>query len=490
MTAMSSVRFASGSASGVVAEGGVALVVDAPGSPVVEAVMAGFACGSSVEQIMTVVSAIGFDQLPAFALVVASPSGYRVIHRGAVMVCARATGVADVLLHQPRVTTWREEVFSDVDEFEISVVGEAASVEYQFNAGIVPAAKLVWTPGRNDPGALAKGQPAPANRMTTTPKTHAAANLAALPVAELASLVPQPAARDVGPPDSTPTPQPIQVSAHGRDANLLAPEGGTGDEALDVALPFDHTLFRPVKTVASVEGRPAVPATTLEMQGGSLPAGASSSDTILAHRAGADSSALIDDVPGSDARDDDSSATGIDNSDHDGYTLARPSGQKAVMPSVPGDSTNAQLLQVVVCPSGHSNPPTAHACRVCSQPIRDRMMSLVPRPSLGTLEFSTGASASLIGPLLIGRNPPTGQLVDGEPAQVVAIENSELSRFHVAVHVTEWFVHVVDQRSTNETIIRVPGKPHVTLRPYERFQIAPGTVVDLGGAVTFVYTTK
>ena len=145
-------------------------------------------------------------------------------------------------------------------------------------------------------------------------------------------------------------------------------------------------------------------------------------------------------------------------------------------------------MQSVRCADRHPNPPSAHACRVCGQPIRDRTAITIPRPRLGTLRFSTGLDVALNGPVLIGRHPPSGQLVDGEVADAVAIDDSELSRFHVAVHVTEWFVQVADQGSTNGTIVKVQGKAPLTLRPFERVQIAPETTIDLGGAITFVYT--
>ena len=178
--------------------------------------------------------------------------------------------------------------------------------------------------------------------------------------------------------------------------------------------------------------------------------------------------------------------TGDGDGDHDGRTVAR-SRKKPSLPqaAASGGHDLQPMIQAVRCIGGHFNAPNAHQCRICSQAIIDRTQISTQRPALGVLRFSTNETVSVAGPILIGRNPPNGLAVDGETAAVVAIENGELSRFHAAIHLTEWFVHVADQASMNGTMVTAPGKPRQTLRPYEKVQISPGTVVELGGAVSF-----
>lgn len=175
--------------------------------------------------------------------------------------------------------------------------------------------------------------------------------------------------------------------------------------------------------------------------------------------------------------------------DHDGHTVARPRRREGVAQGQrvqPGIAAHGQpMVSAVACSLGHFSPPHAHQCRICEQAIVDRTQISIPRPALAVLRFSTNVVATVAGPLLIGRNPPGGQVIDNEVANILAIDNPELSRFHAAIYVSEWYVYIADQRSVNGTVIKVPGKDPQTLRPNERVQISQGTVVELGGAVDF-----
>lgn len=175
--------------------------------------------------------------------------------------------------------------------------------------------------------------------------------------------------------------------------------------------------------------------------------------------------------------------------DHDGHTVARPRRREGVPQGQrvqPGIAAHGQpMVSAVACALGHFSPPHAHQCRICEQAIVDRTQISIPRPALAVLRFSTNVVATVAGPLLIGRNPPGGQVIDNEVATILAIDNPELSRFHAAIYVSEWYVYIADQRSVNGTVIKVPGKDPQTLRPNERVQISQGTVVELGGAVDF-----
>jgi hypothetical protein len=145
-------------------------------------------------------------------------------------------------------------------------------------------------------------------------------------------------------------------------------------------------------------------------------------------------------------------------------------------------------VQAVHCPAGHPNPPYAEPCRSCGRTIDDRRVALVPRPVLGVLR-STSGDVVLDGPVLIGRKPPEGVVVDGEPARVVRVPDPDtvLSRTHVEIRLVDWQVQVVDRDSMNHTYVVLPGQGPVQLRPGEPYPIPIGTVVSLGDAAHFTY---
>jgi hypothetical protein len=146
-------------------------------------------------------------------------------------------------------------------------------------------------------------------------------------------------------------------------------------------------------------------------------------------------------------------------------------------------------VQAVHCPAGHPNPPYGEACRVCSQPIADRSVTTIVRPVLGVLRPVAGEDIALDGPLLIGRKPTAGTLIEGEPARVVRLPDPDtvLSRTHLEVRLVDWQVQVVDRDSMNHTYVTVPGQAPTQLRPTEPYPIPVGTVVSLGDAVQLTY---
>ena len=127
---------------------------------------------------------------------------------------------------------------------------------------------------------------------------------------------------------------------------------------------------------------------------------------------------------------------------------------------------------------------TQGRCRQCDSEIVERVAMTIQRPPLGLLRFSTNQVLDVDGPITIGRTPPSDPIGGSQP-EVVAIDNSELSRFHALVTVDDWFVYVADQGSTNGMSVTSPGREPVTCRAHERMQLLPGSVVNLGGVVTF-----
>lgn len=499
MTDRHRTRFAPGPATVVVADAAVALVAGEPTSVAVAAITAGLAAGTRLDVLLTELSSLGFGTLPSFAIVTVDDAGIHIIHRGTVEVRTLDGDGTATVFHRPMVSTWREESVDAADIVEIELRDlDVLTVDLPFwldGNGVVPGARLSWPVTLSSVAEVSPIGPAPTVGPAPDPDPDPALDPALDPEPEPAldpepepelhsEPEPDPEPATAAEPETEPTPEPEAVP----DATPFPAPAALGEaDDLDFANFMDHTQFRRAEDAAvrPVESdamshppseQPALmPPPTIYM----------SLDTIMADSTlGPTGMPMIDGVPGAVA-----SASVANDADHDGHTVARPRRRPAVSAPVAGSDNGATgvMVQAVFCPQNHPNRSNASACRVCGATVSDRMTRSTPRPSLGTLRFSTNQTASLDGPLLIGRNPPSGQLVDGEKASIIEIDNSELSRLHAAIHVVEWHVHVADQGSTNGTVVTVPGRPPQTLRPFEKVQISPGTTVDLGGAVTFTF---
>jgi hypothetical protein len=176
--------------------------------------------------------------------------------------------------------------------------------------------------------------------------------------------------------------------------------------------------------------------------------------------------------------------------DHDGRTITKAQlmalrGAGAGAATVAPTATGGQIVQAVVCPSNHPNPPSTAQCRVCGAPLSSAVVNVV-RPPLGVLRFSTGREVRLDRSLLVGRNPKVSGMVGGELPEVVTItEGSGLSRTHLAIRLESWQILAEDLNSANGTIVTLPGQPPRRLHPGEPCVLEPGAHVDLGGEVSF-----
>lgn len=141
----------------------------------------------------------------------------------------------------------------------------------------------------------------------------------------------------------------------------------------------------------------------------------------------------------------------------------------------------------VRCSADHFNPPHASTCRTCRAGIPPQDAIAVPRPPLGRLVVSTGASVVLDRDVILGRSP-TWQPPGERPHLIkLADPSGELSRNHIAVEIEGWQVAVRDLNSTNGTVVGLPGRQPQTLGKDERLAIAPGTTVTLAPDVSFVF---
>ncbi|WP_420110875.1 FHA domain-containing protein [Pseudactinotalea sp.] len=104
------------------------------------------------------------------------------------------------------------------------------------------------------------------------------------------------------------------------------------------------------------------------------------------------------------------------------------------------------------------------------------------------LSLSTGQQVELDRPALIGRAPESSRFGFGETPRLVTVPSpqQDISRTHVEIKLEGDSVLVTDLRSTNGTVVVLPGSPPRRLHPGESVPVPDGTVIDLGDGVTAV----
>ncbi len=160
--------------------------------------------------------------------------------------------------------------------------------------------------------------------------------------------------------------------------------------------------------------------------------------------------------------------------------------QAAGSATAPGRAGPA--IPALICPAGHANPPSEAACRRCGALLPDDVV-VVPRPVLGVLRLSTGDVITLDRGVVMGRDPRAdlGDADGEERPHVVKLPSADgdISRTHLRVTLDGWHVLVTDLKSTNGTLVTLPGRDPEQLRPDEPVPIRPGTVVTLADGIDF-----
>jgi hypothetical protein len=110
-----------------------------------------------------------------------------------------------------------------------------------------------------------------------------------------------------------------------------------------------------------------------------------------------------------------------------------------------------------------------------------------PAPQLVLVLSTTGAREPLTQPVLVGRSPSVSKVSGGSIPRLLVVGNGDqdISRNHAQFVVEGGTVVVTDLHSKNGTSIVLPGKDAQKLRPGEPTSVIPGTVVDLGGGISF-----
>jgi len=90
---------------------------------------------------------------------------------------------------------------------------------------------------------------------------------------------------------------------------------------------------------------------------------------------------------------------------------------------------------------------------------------------------------SLDRPGIVGRKPSLPRIVaPGEKPRLVRVPSAtaEISSSHLEIRQLGMTVIVTDLRSTNGSIVRMPGQPPVTVRAGESLAVPAGSLIELG----------
>lgn len=175
--------------------------------------------------------------------------------------------------------------------------------------------------------------------------------------------------------------------------------------------------------------------------------------------------------------------------DHDGRTvLADELGlhghvpASATFPERPQSAQPPQLPGTSEVPDSTFVAPIPGHLPAAAQPVAP---AAPPVPTL-QLERADGSREQLARPVLIGRAPSASSAASGPaPRLITILDDKDISRSHLRVAVEGDAVVVTDLASKNGTIVTLPGGSPRKLREGEPTVVLPGTLIDLGGGVTF-----
>ncbi len=150
-------------------------------------------------------------------------------------------------------------------------------------------------------------------------------------------------------------------------------------------------------------------------------------------------------------------------------------------PSRPGDHDGQTLLAEDLgllgrTPAGPSPSPMASPATPAPT---------LPLAATLQLERADGGRERLNQPVIIGRAPSAPAAASPAPRLLTIPDDKDISRSHVRVAIEGNVVVVTDLASKNGTVITLPGAAPRTLRSGEPTVVLPGTLIDLGGGVTF-----
>jgi len=109
-------------------------------------------------------------------------------------------------------------------------------------------------------------------------------------------------------------------------------------------------------------------------------------------------------------------------------------------------------------------------------------------PSTDPFQFTVAGSTTVVSldrPAFIGRGPTLPRVFTGVRPRLVRVPSpaGEISASHIELRQVGVTVVATDLKSTNGSIVRMPGLPAVTLRQGESLVVAPFTLIDLGDGI-------
>ena len=116
---------------------------------------------------------------------------------------------------------------------------------------------------------------------------------------------------------------------------------------------------------------------------------------------------------------------------------------------------------------------------VPADPTRNQASTF--RYQIGVDESTTGIATTA----RFGRNPTASRIADTIPPSLIRVSSplGEISATHLEIKAVGSRVVVTDLRSSNGSVVRVPGRISRTLRGGESTVVAVGTVIDLGEGI-------
>ncbi|WP_010205097.1 FHA domain-containing protein [Salinibacterium sp. PAMC 21357] len=158
-------------------------------------------------------------------------------------------------------------------------------------------------------------------------------------------------------------------------------------------------------------------------------------------------------------------------------TLGLTSGASEASPASAAASTPATAVQQPPRVLPRANVKQATSARTPA-PQSAEALALYYRVQL---DGASGAH-NLEHPCVFGRDPRPPRIVRGVGPRLVAVQSPtrEVSETHVEVRQLGSSVIVTDLRSTNGSIVQVPGNAAQKLRQGESVVVSAGTLVDIG----------
>ena len=293
------------------------------------------------------------------------------------------------------------------------------------------------------------------------------ADVPALPLASGAAWIASLTVGEVttAPSRSTPVPEPVEGStAVAAAAPTIASSASTGapTEATE-ATPAEVDIEATVSEATVSEAPTANPAETPTVAIDNLETSPEGYDYLFGdtmYRSVADAAVRDDeeapDAAPADSDSDSDSDSGSDSGgDHDGQTV---------------------LTSDIAKLRGRRKPKAAA-----------EIPPLAPAAPVVSLVLADGSREPLSQPILVGRSPSVSQVSGGKMPKLITVggADQDISRTHVRFALEGGTVVVTDLHSRNGTTIAMPGKDPQKLRAGEPTSVIVGTMVDLGGGVTF-----